>query len=107
MAVLASDVSISVLSSEYVQVPVMAQVGGEPYNPTGDEVFFSFVPGYYGNPSQWVTGSWSTTVQGTYLAQCLIGAAGTGLQPGVYTIWLRVTDNPEVPVKQAGTLSVY
>jgi hypothetical protein len=107
VAVLSADVSISSMSSEYIQVPVMAQIGGQPYNPTNDSIYFSFVQGYYGNPSVWILGSWSTTVQGTYLAQCLIGQAGNVLQPGTYTVWLKITDSPEVPVKQAGTINVF
>jgi hypothetical protein len=34
------------------------------------------------------------------------GALLTGLTPGEYSIWVRVTDLPEVPVLHAGRISI-
>lgn len=104
-----ADVSISSLSTEYLQVPVQAQVNGLPFNPTSDVVQMAFVPiGSVNYPVTWFTGSWSTTAQGNYLAQCLIGPANGGvvLTPGTYKIWVKITDSPEVPVESSGTLTI-
>lgn len=80
------------------------------FNPTSDVVQFAFTEGYGVTPSVWVTGSWdSTVVQGSwYNAKCLVGpgAGGTALAAGTYTVWLKVTDNPEIPVRQTGTLII-
>lgn len=104
-----ADVIISSLSTEYVQVPVQAIVNGAPYNPTSDTVQMAFVPVSSSNyPVSWFTGSWSTTVQGNFLAQCLVGPLNGGviLAPGTYTVWVKIIDSPEVPAKPAGTLQV-
>jgi len=102
-----ADLDISSLSTQLVQVPIQATYEGAPYNPTSDVVQFAFVqgPAY---PATWFTGSWQTTVQGNYLAQCLIGPSGgvTVLTPATYYVWVQITDNPEVPVLTAGSLRI-
>jgi hypothetical protein len=103
-----ADITISALSTEYVQVPVQAMVAGSPYNPTADVVQFSFVPSGSAAPGSWNTGSWDTTVNDIYLAQCLVGPGSSGvvLAQGTYAVWVKITDSPEVPVKPAGTLAI-
>lgn len=104
-----ADTTVSSLSTEYVQVPIQAVVNGAPYDPTGDPVFMAFVPvGISNYPVSWFGGSWSTTVQGNFLAQCLVGpgAGGVVLAPGFYTVWVKITDSPEVPVKPVGTVQI-
>lgn len=104
-----ADTVISSLSTEYIQVPVQAIVNGAPYNPTSDTVYMAFVPvGSSNYPVTWYQGSWSTTVQGNYLAQCLIGPLNGGvvLPVGYYVVWVKVTDSPEVPVKPSGTVQI-
>jgi hypothetical protein len=104
-------ISLSVLSTEFVQVPVSATVNGSSgYNPTADLVQMAFVA--TGNPavSDWKTGSWQTVTSSggpVFLAQCLVGPSGAAeLAAGTYNIWLKVTDNPEVPVRQVGLLQI-
>jgi hypothetical protein len=102
-----ADMIIASSSTIYVNVPVQATVAGQPYNPTADTVQMAFVAG----PAQPVTfyaGNWVTTVQGTYIARCLVGPANSGvvLAPGLYACWVKVTDSPEVPVLPAGTIQV-
>lgn len=103
--------TISSLSLEYVRVPVSARVSGNPVNPTSDTVAMAFMVGRT-NPSvgDWKSASWdtdATTTPTTYRAQCLVGPSGTvTLVPGVYQVWIKVTDNPEVPIKLAGPLKV-
>jgi hypothetical protein len=96
-------------STLYVQVPIQATVSGTPYDPTGDAVAMAFMPGS-GQPGSgdWNTGSWQTTAQGIYLAQCLVGPENSGvvLAPGTYAVFVKITDNPEVPVLPSGSLQI-
>lgn len=101
----------SELSTEYIQIPVSALVGGQAINPTADQVQFAFKP--IGVPPQlpdWVPGTWAgtTAVNGFYYAQCLVGpdAATIELPVGTWAIWLKITDNPEVPVRSPGLLQI-
>jgi hypothetical protein len=102
-----ADMIIASSSTEYVNVPVSATMAGTPYNPTGDLVYMAFVAGS-AQPSTFYEGNWVTTVQGTYIARCLVGPAnsGTVLAPGLYVVWVKITDSPEVPIRQAGTLQI-
>ncbi|WP_157875966.1 hypothetical protein [Peterkaempfera griseoplana] len=101
--------SIPAASREYVLVSVTATVEAAPYDPTGDLVEFSF-PGPGADPVTWVPGSWDThPVPGTstFTARCLVGPGGdVTLAQGRYAVWVRITDNPEVPVRQAGLLAI-
>jgi hypothetical protein len=103
--------SIDRASRQYVQAHVDVTVSGEPYDPTADLVEFAFtVVG--GRPATWYTGGWDGTVpipgSNAYRAQVLVGPGSTGptLTPGRYTVWLRITDNPEQPVMSVGQLAV-
>lgn len=103
--------TISTASLEYVRVPVGAVTAGAPVNPTGDTVAMAFLAGV-GPPAggDWKTASWDTdasTYPPTYHAQCLVGPAGTvTLTAGVYSVWVKVTDSPESPVKRAGQIKI-
>lgn len=98
--------TLSVLATEYVKSRVTATVGCVAYNPTGDVVEVAFpAPGV--SPTVWSVGSWETCGT-TYYARILVGPAGTVTLPvGTYTMWLRITDAPEIPVMEAGTLRIY
>ena len=107
-----SVIGISQLSTEYVIFPVAATNSGSSYNPSADLVQFAFMP----TPTQvpqsadWQTGSWdtdTTNVLYPYSAKCLVGPAGTiNLGIGTYVMYIRITDNPEVPVLVAGQLQI-
>jgi hypothetical protein len=104
-------ITMSVLSTEYILQPVYVTTLGQAYNPTSDEVQFAFKPpGADPGGSDWIAGSWWTAQQpdGAWMAQVLVGPASSGdaLTPGIYVIWLRVTDNPEVPVRTPGLLEI-
>ena len=105
-----ADYSQSVLSTQYVQVPVTAFGTAGTYNPAGDPVAFAFVPVTYPvtEPASWATGSWATYPGPAYYAQCLVGPAngGTALSIGLYSIVVKITDDPEVPVLWPGTLAI-
>ncbi len=101
--------SMSVLSTQDYITPVITQGPGAP-SPLADVVQFAFKPiGVDPGPSDWVTGSWvPQTLNGQYLAQCLVGPenGGVSLAIGSYVVWMKVIDNPEIPVFQAGVLNV-
>ncbi len=98
-------------SREYVGADVRVTVQGQPYNPTSDPVEFAFTTAG-ARPTTWYPGGWDSTepVTGStsYRAQVLIGPGSTGpaLEPGKYSVWIRITDNPEQPVSSFGWLVV-
>lgn len=99
-------------SREYVQAEVTATVQGQPYDPTTDVVEFA-VTEIGARPDVWYPGGWDGTqpivgTTGTYRAQFLVGPGSTGptLTRGRYTVWIRITDNPEQPVIPVGQLTV-
>lgn len=101
--------TLSTLTREYVRVSVSATANGSPINPTTDVVAMAFVaPTVNPQSGDWQTASWDTNpTNGVYTAQCLVGPGGTiALAAGTYTVWVRVTDNPEIPVRVAGGLLV-
>jgi hypothetical protein len=99
---------ISQLSTEYVVVPINAVFDGVVQNPTASVVQFAFTVGYGVIPSVWITGSWEPNpVQAIwYNAKVLVGPGGTSLTPGTYTVWVKISDTPEAPVRQSGTLII-
>ncbi len=105
-----AEVPISALSLEYIRVPVMATVNGQAANPTTDVVKMAFLQGLSTQPSvgDWKTASWDTgNGTGQYFAQCLVGPAGAvTLTAGTWYVWIQISDNPEIPVRQVGVLQV-
>jgi hypothetical protein len=92
-----------------VQEPVAAFVAGVAIDPTSDVVAMAFTAvGAKPGSGDWHTGSWDTAPAGTYLAQCLVGpgSGGVTLSVGIYDMWVRVTDNPTIPVTQFGQLQI-
>ena len=104
---MAADITISSLSTVYLQIPVQVTAQGQPYDPVGDDVNFAFVNGS-AYPATWYPGSWTTNIQGVALAQVLVGPLNGGivLTPATYVIWVQIVDDPEVPVTQAGTMQI-
>ena len=103
-----NSITVSHLSLEYVSVPVQAfTLTGAAYNPTGDTVQMAFMPQatQVPGPSDWQAAIWSTVeanVLFPYSASCLVGPGGTiTLGIGTYVLYVKVSDNPEVPVLQA------
>ncbi len=102
--------TISSASKEYVRVLVRAWDSGSQVDPTSLTVQMAFLPPTTSTPStgDWKTASWetdSTTTPTSYYARCLVGTAVT-LTAGVYTVWVKVSGSPEVPVLRAGELQV-
>lgn len=107
-----SVIGINHLSTEYVLIPVVVTKAGVSYNPTGDPIAFAFMPTATQVPQSgdWVAGAWETDTPNPlypYTAKCLVGPTGTiNLGIGTYIVYIRVTDNPEVPILVAGQLQV-
>lgn len=104
----------SALSLEFVAAAITATSAGAPVNPTGDVVEFAFTSTASGaKPASgdWKTGSWDGTQPRTpgnaYIAHCLVGPGGTvALAAGRYTMWVRITDSPEIPVIPFGMINI-
>jgi hypothetical protein len=94
------DTVISSLTKEYIKVPVSATENGAVIDPTTDTVEMAFVaPGTEPAAGDWKTAEWETAGS-VFLAKCLVGDTVT-LSDGRYEVYVRVTDNPEIPVKRA------
>ncbi len=102
MSVSISDLQISSQSRQYVRVPISDANG---HDPTSDMVAMAFpTPGM--EPSIYISGDWAT-LAGIYYARCLVGPGGAvQLDPGFYEVFVKITDNPEIPVLNAGLLEV-
>jgi hypothetical protein len=100
--------SQSVLSTEPYRVAVKATVAGSVINLSTDVVQFAFM--LTGNPatSDWKTGAWEILPGPVYVAYCLVGPGSGGVPytVGSYTAWVKVVDNPDVPVQAVGTLQI-
>jgi hypothetical protein len=104
-----ASVTKSRLDTSYVQVPVQAIANGVSHDPTTDVVALAFMSNWaIPADADWHTGSWSDSAgAGIFLAQCLVGpAGGVDLAVGVYNVWVMITDTPEVPVINSGTLAI-
>lgn len=90
---------ISALSEEYVYVPLRLSSGV--LNPDAVEIA---LPAVGIEPSVW----YPATMVGDS-ARILVGPPGgaTVLTAGEYTVWVRVTEPPETPIKHAGRLVVF
>lgn len=107
-----SQYTLSHLSTEYILIPVAATNAGVPYNPTSDTVQFAFMPTAVQQPvtADWVNGAWETVPTNfiyPYNAKCLVGPTGsTALTTGDYVVYLKITDNPEIPVRACAQLTI-
>lgn len=99
--------ALSTAATEYLRYNVTATAAGVAKNPTTDTVQFAFTASSQSPPVTYFAGSWETA-NGAYFAICLVGPAGgvTTLAVGTWTVWIKVTDTPEVPVRNVGLLVV-
>src|SRR6476469_5504856 len=101
---MATAPEISALSKEYIRVQVSVKVSGANYDPTADAVAMAFMTaGAAPTGPDFKAGTWeadSTSNPPTYWARCLVGPGGgvITLAAGLYTVWVQITDVPEVPV---------
>lgn len=110
-----ATLTMPVTSTQPVQQQIIATSGGSPYDPSGDTVSVAFVPvPQYGPPpspssGQWNAATWEVdSSPTTYWASCLVGPANGGvvLAQGAYQIFVKVTDNPAVPVLAGWSLLI-
>lgn len=96
-------------SKEYERFPVTVRKNGVAFDPTDPAlpVHMAFLPKGTDPTDEWVTGDWEP--EGSkHFARTLIGpGTATELVKGTYIVWLRITDNPEIPAWQVATLKVY
>lgn len=113
-----SHITIPGESVETVRIPVATlDNAGLLEDPTAATVEIGFSDARETEPATWNAATWETseklrlTVGGTivetpYKAAILIGTGATDLAQGLHAMWLRITDNPEVPVRFVGFLEV-
>lgn len=100
---------MSTATKQYVWVDVAATKAGLVYNPTADTVQMAFVAaGTTPVSGDFKSAVWDTdAAHGIYSAGCVVGPGGTTtLSAGVYRVWVKVTDSPEIPIQEAGTLVI-
>lgn len=101
---------LSSLSTEFVRVQVAATSSGVAVDPTNDAAFIAFpLEGVSPVSGDWKSASWeidSSQTPVTNYVRALVGSGGVALSAGTYDCWVKVSDNPEVPVKKAGSLRV-
>lgn len=103
--------TISVSSLEWVRVRVIARESGAIVNPTGDTVTMAFKTSGTPIAGDFKTASWETDASEPgntkYYARCLVGTGGAAtLSADIYTVWVKIVDSPETPIKRAGRLVV-
>ena len=101
---MAATLTLSTLTKEFVEVPISAR--DDTIDPTGDVVQLAFMASGKPTAPDWVTGSWRTGDSGTFYARALVGPGAKVLAPGVYTVWVKFTDNPEIPARNVGYLKI-
>jgi hypothetical protein len=97
----------SVLTTEYIKVPVTALQDGSPATVSGDVAWLAF-PIHGSDPvdGDWQVASWETDAGQVFLI-CLVGPGHTFTLPvGRYDIWVKVADNPEIPVRKLNPLVI-
>lgn len=89
-------------TKEYVRTTLKSSA-----DPTGTLPDFAFMVGdRKPTVADWKAGSWVAGT--TYDARLLIGpGSDVDLEPGRYTVWFRVIDNPEIPIDPFDTLELY
>ena len=96
----------SVASTQYVSVDVAASVSGVVTDPTSDLIYMAFVSANVTpQDSDFVTATWAGGAS-PYIAHVLVGPGGIALARGLYTIWFKIIDTPEVPVVSVGRLYI-
>lgn len=97
-------VQIPAVSTEYVHVPVTASVL---LDTQAVELAFLTTTQPPDDATTWVSATWQGDPDKNRTCRVLVGpATPTPLAPGTITVWVRVHDTPEIPVRQAGQIKV-
>ena len=107
-------------TTEYLLVPLAGtDESGTAINPLGPPalaVQMAVLPKGDNDPDEpdWRDAEWESGVDEDgniiYRVRCLFGPGATPpftWEPGEYSVWVRVFDNPETPVKRAGIIVIY
>lgn len=104
------DIVQSQLSSAPVIIPVKATVAGVNYDPTGDIVQVAFMPNAVQSPgdTDWQSAFWIASSSPLYpqSVQCVVGPNGVQLGTGRYQVFIKISDDPETPVRFCGELAI-
>lgn len=94
-------------SKEYLKAgPVVATEDGVAVDVTADTVHMAIVAGDAPAAGDWKVAEWETSGGDVY-ARLLVGPGGDlTLERGWYGMWLKVTDNPEIPGHRVDTVRV-
>ena len=99
-------------STEPVQLQVAATLNGAAYNPTADAVAIAFILDGQPEPApasaSWQAATWETDPGPTFWASILVGPlnGGVNLAVGTYVVYVKVTDNPAVPIRPGAFLRI-
>lgn len=83
-------------------------IGGVTVSPAADAVYIAFLPGGVSpQPSDWLAASW-VSANKPYQIEFLVGPANGAysLPAGQYQVWLMIVDNPAIPERPAGWLTI-
>jgi hypothetical protein len=101
-----------VTSTEPIEFQIGARYLGVAYDPTSDPVAVAILPSGSPQPDPetgpWHTAEWETDPGNQYWASVQVGPLNGGitLYPGTYDCYVKVTDNPAVPVKLGAYLVI-
>lgn len=104
-----SPTRLPAASTQRIGWMARATVAGATVDPTSATVEYAFTTGPDPATGDWKPGTWET-IPGPprqYAARILIGpnqVADPGR--GFWIVWVRVTDNPETPIRAIGTLTI-
>jgi hypothetical protein len=100
------------LSTEFVRVAIGAVEDGIVLDPTPDTLQMAFpVTGVTPVAGDWKSASWETdtgTTPVTYYARALVGPTGviTLTEGTLYDVYVKITDSPEIVVRNTGALAI-
>lgn len=100
------------LSTEFVRVAIGAVEDGLSIDPTTDSLQMAFpLTGVKPGVSDWKSATWETdsgTTPVTYYARALVGPTGvvTLTAGALYDVYVKITDSPEIVVRDTGALAI-
>lgn len=101
-------ITLSVVSLEYIKVPVNVKKNGVYIDPTLSPVSMAFLTTKLDVPDSgdWKTASWEQGLGYKHFIRCLVGPGATVLVAGIYWVWIKIEDAPETPVRQVGSVKI-
>lgn len=92
---------LSAESTEYLKTVVTAD-----YDVVDDVVEWAFLASSASpaDATTWIVGDWAPSSTN---ARLLVGPDGHELAVGEYSVWLRINDSPEIPVRRIGYLTIF